>query len=245
MNTTQHPWHLSRIAMFTLCFFLSIPLSLMAQKEKRGNSSSTKGGADSAEVQPAPKPVAQFRIGGLINERKWGNIADAKLTFKSVDGAVTKTVRSGANGRYTLALPAATYLLTVDAKGYKQVQSKVIVNGARKPHVRNAFLTLVVPRPAEAFDDNPRPVAGCVFIRQDGGFGKRIGGAEITFTSEDGKFKKSVRSGVNGNYGLKLKEARYRVKVTAKGYDDYTTGKGFVVVDGRDPKTSNFFMEEK
>lgn len=77
-------------------------------------------------------------------------------------------------------------------------------------------------------------------------YNQKIKGAVIVFVSENGKIRKTVRSGANGRYKIQLPKGRYKVSARATGYQPYSTGQGFFVVTCKGGlQTGNIFMKKR
>lgn len=109
----------------------------------------------------------------------------------------------------------------------------------KKIHVLILFCLLVLLAGCDGF----RGITSERFY--DGNLGQKIGGVEITFTSEDGSVTKNVVSDENGSYKISLNEGRYRVTATHPDYHQYSSAPGFFVVTGSGYQTGNIFLKRK
>lgn len=86
---------------------------------------------------------------------------------------------------------------------------------------------------------------GSVFERRpDGGIGEGISGVLITFTSANGRIRRSVTTDAQGHYQIELAWGAYVVIATHAGYDDYSSAPGFFVVPRRKYQMGNIFLKK-
>ncbi|MBN2407480.1 MAG: carboxypeptidase regulatory-like domain-containing protein [Elusimicrobia bacterium] len=76
----------------------------------------------------------------------------------------------------------------------------------------------------------------------DNSIGETLPGVEITFTSEDGSFTRSLLTDETGKYKIRLDAARYTVTAECEGYEPYSTEPGFFVCTGDGYQTGNIFL---
>lgn len=84
---------------------------------------------------------------------------------------------------------------------------------------------------------------GKVIERTQSGLGDPIDAARITFEKDDGSVRKSIQSDSRGHYKVTLPPGKYVVTARRFGYQDYTTGSGFFVVQSDEFRTGNVLME--